>query len=143
VRFRFIQQKEKSMSVSTMDRYSGPLGRSGWGRKDEEYCADFCLIAKRVLPPVEYGVFRFHFLLGADWRLCTKRLGMDRGQFFHSVYRLENQLGRVFRELQPYGLYPLDEYFGTGMRDVARLIVPALVEFPRPRRFDPPLRRVA
>jgi len=37
---------------------------------------------------------------------------MDRGTYFHSLYRLENRLGRVFAEVLPYPLYPLDEYFG-------------------------------
>jgi hypothetical protein len=27
------------------------------------------------------------------------------------VYRIEQKLGRVFRELEPYSLFPLDEYF--------------------------------
>jgi hypothetical protein len=27
------------------------------------------------------------------------------------VYRIEAKLGKVFRELQPYSLYPIDEYF--------------------------------
>ena len=36
---------------------------------------------------------------------------MDRGNFFHSVYRIEQRLGRMFRELQPYLLFPLDDYF--------------------------------
>ena len=26
---------------------------------------------------------------------------MDRGNFFHSVYRIEQKLGKVFRELHP------------------------------------------
>ena len=59
----------------------------------------------------EHRVFKFHFLLGADWKLCCRRLNMDRGNFFHMVYRIEQRLGRVFRELEPYGLFPLDEYF--------------------------------
>ena len=37
---------------------------------------------------------------------------MDRGNFFHEVYRIEHRLGRVFATLQPYPLYPLTEYFG-------------------------------
>jgi hypothetical protein len=36
---------------------------------------------------------------------------MDRGNFFHSVYRIEQKLGRMFRELKPYPLFPLDDYF--------------------------------
>jgi hypothetical protein len=73
--------------------------------------ADFVLIARRTLSEFEYRLFRYHFLLGADWKLCSRRLGIDRGNFFHAVYRIEQKLGRVFRELEPYSLFPLDEYF--------------------------------
>ncbi len=110
-RFRHCATKEKHMSRATLEFISGPSGRFSWGRKDEEYVADFCLVSRRTLDDFEYKVFKFHFLLGADWRLCTRRLGIDRGNFFHAVYRIEQKLGRVFRELQPYGLFPLDEYF--------------------------------
>jgi hypothetical protein len=41
---------------------------------------------------------------------------MDRGAFFHAVYRIEQRLGRVFAELEPYALYPLSEYFGGMIR---------------------------
>ena len=44
---------------------------------------------------------------------------MDRGNFFHAVYRVKQKLGKVFRELQPYGLYPLNEYF-HGPRQMPR-----------------------
>jgi hypothetical protein len=86
-------------------------GRMTYGRKNEEYLADFYLISRRSLNKTEYDVFRYHFLLGADWKLCCWRLKMDRGTFFHTIYRIEQRLGRIFRELEPYGLYPLDEYF--------------------------------
>jgi hypothetical protein len=79
--------------------------------KNEEYIADFCLVSRRHLTPAEWEVFRYHFLLGADSALCVRKLKIDRGQFFHMVYRIEAKLGKVFRELQPYSLYPLDEYF--------------------------------
>jgi hypothetical protein len=85
--------------------------RITWGRKDEEYCADFHVVSKKTLTPVEWQIFTYHYLLGAEWNLCCRRLGLDRGNFFHSVYRIEAKLGRVFRELQPFGLFPLDEYF--------------------------------
>jgi hypothetical protein len=83
----------------------------GWGRKDEEYVADFCLIAKRTLTEEEYKIFRYHFLLGADYNLCCRKLQMDRGLFFHAVYRIKRKLGKAFRETEPYPLYPLEEYF--------------------------------
>jgi hypothetical protein len=50
--------------------------------------------------------------MGAEWRLCCRRLKIDKGNFFHMVYRIEQRLGRVYRELEPYALFPLDEYFG-------------------------------
>lgn len=75
--------------------------------------ADFILVSRRFLSGQEYDIFRFHFLLGADWKLCCRRLRMERGDFFHSVYRIQGKLGKVFRELEPYALFPLDEYFTT------------------------------
>lgn len=91
-------------------------GNYCWGMKDEEYMADFCLVSRRALEATEYQLFRFHFLLGADWKLCCRRLNMDRGSYFHRLYRIEQKLGRVFRELRPHALFPLDEYFGGTVR---------------------------
>lgn len=74
--------------------------------------ADFCLVSRRVLDDFDHKVFRFHFVLGADWRLCCRQMRIDRGTFFHTIYNIEQQLGRSFAELKPYPLYPLAEYFG-------------------------------
>lgn len=81
---------------------------------NEEYSADFVLVAKRVLAGNEQqlAIFKFHFLMGASWEACCRRLQISRGEFFHEVYRLEEKLGRAFRELEPYRLFPVDEYFG-------------------------------
>ncbi|MCC7176583.1 MAG: hypothetical protein IT159_15425 [Bryobacterales bacterium] len=103
------------MSKASPELIAGREGKMVWGRKDEEYVADFCLVSRRTLDEFEHRIFKYHFLLGADWKLCTRKLGIDRGNFFHAVYRIEQKLGRVFRELEPYGLFPLDEYF-RGMR---------------------------
>ncbi len=116
-RFRYCAGKEKQITKVTWQFCEG--GRGGgrtWGRRDEEYIADFCLVTQRTLNPFEYKIFRFHFLLGADWRLCCRQLEIDRGTFFHTVYRLQQKLGKVFRELEPYALFPLDEYFGGTIR---------------------------
>ena len=111
-----------------MEPHRGKQRASTRGRKDEEFVADFCLVARRALSDCEHKLFRYHFLLGADWKLCTRKLGIDRGTFFHRVYRIEQKLGRVFRELEPYGLFPLDEYFHgpsrLGGRRIPRLAVP-------------------
>jgi hypothetical protein len=111
--------------------------RQAWGRKDEEYVADFILIARRTLTPEEYKVFNYHFLLGADWRLCTRKLKMDRGTFFHAVYRVQQILGRTFRELEPFGLYPLDEYFCTTINTAEPVRMPPPDRTRRP--LQPPV----
>lgn len=87
--------------------------RISYGRKNEEYCADFLLLAKRALTPAQWKLFRLHKLLGADWQLCTRQLQMSRGNFFHEVYRIEQKLGRAFAETEPFALFPLAAYFGS------------------------------
>jgi hypothetical protein len=68
------------------------------------------------LGELEHRVLRYYFLLGADWKLCARQLKIDRGTFFHTVYRIEEKLGRTFAELEPYPLFPLDDYFGGPMK---------------------------
>jgi hypothetical protein len=114
-RFRHCANKEKYLSRISLDFIPGRDRSFSWGRKDEEYMADFILVSRRILDEFHYRLFRFHFLLGADWKLCCRRLNIDRGNFFHAIYRIEQDLGLIFRELEPYGLFPLDEYFhGAG-----------------------------
>ena len=107
-----------------MENLPGNDRKGGWGRKQEEFMADFCLVSKRALDEDEYRLFPYHFLLGADWRLCCQKLSMDRGTFFHSVYRIQEKLGRIFRELEPYGLYPLTDYFHGPAKRSASCLVP-------------------
>jgi hypothetical protein len=115
-RFRDCAANAAHASTVSLEFCRGKEGRRTYSRKKEEYIADFCLVSRRVLDEQDYRLFRFHFLLGADWKLCCWRLHMDRGNFFHAVYRIEQQLGRTFAELEPYALYPLDEYFGNSWR---------------------------
>jgi hypothetical protein len=108
--------KEKYLSKVSLEIHSGPNRRGTWGRKEEEYIADFLKVSKRALDPEEYRIFKFRFLLGADWKLACRQLKMDRGTFFHLVYRIEQKLGKTFAELEPYSLYPIQEYLHTPFR---------------------------
>lgn len=108
-RFRTCVASQSRTGTVTWD-FGRRRGRS-FGRRAEEYMADFCIVSKRTLGEFEYKLFQLHFICGADWKLCTRILSVDRGTFFHSVYRVEQRLGRAFFELEPYALYPLDEYF--------------------------------
>lgn len=115
-RFRVCATQDKYIAHAHLEVIYGSHSSYNWGRKDEEYVADFCLVSRRVLNDAEHRIFRYHFLLGADWRLCCRKLRMDRGNFFHMLYRIEAKLGRVYRELKPYGLYPLRDYFENSSR---------------------------
>jgi len=126
-RFRECVAKGTYNSSVSLEFCRGREGRRTYSRKREEYMADFCLVSKRTLDETEYRVFRFHFLLGANWKLCCRQLNMDRGTFFHLVYRVEQKLGRTFSELEPYPLYPLADYFsGSVLRGPAVAVVSAL-----------------
>jgi hypothetical protein len=146
-RFRKCASKEKYISRVSLEANPGRVRKCTWGLKNEEYIADFCLVSRRVLDDQQYRLFKFHFLLGADWKLCCRRLNLDRGEFFHEVYRIQQKLGRAFRELEPYSLYPVDEYFNGTTREKTEATVPFPVETeksPRAKRvLQFPVRRAA
>lgn len=146
-RFRESMRKEKFISKVSLESIQGCDGSGVWTRKDEEYIADFTLVSRRILAEQEYQVFKYHFLLGADWRLCTRKLKMERAAFFRLVYRIEEKLGRVYRELEPYALYPLNEYFSgcSGETTTTRYTVDKVVPIRPPLRKPThrPVRRAA
>lgn len=113
-RFQSCANDHGQMGRVIHDRAAARKGKHQYSMKSQEFVADFLLIAKRVLGETSeaYKLFKFHFLLGADWRLCSRKLGIDRGEFFHEVYRVQQKLGRAYAEVAPYALFPLDEYFG-------------------------------
>ncbi|MBI5085588.1 MAG: hypothetical protein HZB13_13430 [Acidobacteria bacterium] len=146
-RFRYCIFRERNVSRATLEQTHMGGRRITWGRKDEEYLADFYLVSRRSLGHMEWRVFCYHYLLGADWKLCAKRLGLDRGTFFHVVYRLQHRLGRVFKELQPYALFPIDEYFQGRTHNTAEEGGPIkVVPFRKgslSRRLQVPIRKAA
>ncbi|MFL6464752.1 MAG: hypothetical protein ACJ73N_10135 [Bryobacteraceae bacterium] len=72
---------------------------------------------------------------------------MERGAFFHEAYRIEQKLGRTFRELKPFSLFPLDEYFNSTGRQESKQVLPFPVETETAKSLKPiasfPVRRVA
>lgn len=127
-RFRQCASREKYMSRVSFDSNPGRERRATWGLKNEEFMADFVLISKRILNEAEYRIFKFHFLLGADWKLCCRKLNMDRGSFFHDVYRVQQKLGQAFREVEPYALFPVDEYFNSTPRTRTAALYPVQID---------------
>ena len=139
-RFQQCVAAQHRIGAVSLEHSGGKDTRKTYGRKNEEYIADFCNLSKRYLTTTEYKLFSSHFLLGADWKLCCRQLGMSRGNFFHAVYRIEQKLGTVFATLEPYGLYPVCEYFGKGD---SRAEPCKLAHTKDSRILRPPLRKVA
>lgn len=111
--------QDKAVSKAKLEASARGGRRTTWGRKNEEYCADFILVSRRSLSEAEWRLFRFHFLLGADVHLCAKRMGVDRGTAYYLIYRIMERLGAIFMDLKPYALYPLDDYFnGSTLLDL-------------------------
>ena len=125
-RFRECAALSEHTGGVSLEVCRGKEGRRSYSRKREDYMCDFVLISRRVLSDFEHKIFRYHYLLGADWRLCCRQLKISRGDFFHAVYEIEQKLGRIFAELRPYSLYPLDEYFGGTVRRQITVPTPTL-----------------
>lgn len=80
--------------------------------RDSDFIADFELISKRTLAPDEWQIFKEVFLLGESYKDVSARHGIQRPSFFSRLQRIERKLGAAFIETTPYGLWPLNEYFG-------------------------------
>jgi hypothetical protein len=134
-RFREYAAQGARAGTVSLEHSQGPIGYRMYSRKQEEYMADFCIVSRRALSEQDYKLFRYVFLLGADWRLCVGKLGTDRGNFFHDIYRMEERLGRYYAEMTPYPLYPLDEYFGGAIRKESVRARTAALPAPRTPRL--------
>jgi hypothetical protein len=120
-KFRECTKRENYFTRASIRSSEGRTGLRHYALLDEEFIADFCLVARRTLnggvdtpDTLAYKIFKFHHLLGASRTMCAKRLGLgrlDRGEFYNEVYRIEARLGKVFAELEPYALFPVDTYF--------------------------------
>ena len=110
-RFVHCVNQEKYVNKVRLHTCGVTVGRRAYERAVEDYIADFTLVARRSLDEYHYRIFRYHYLLGADFRLCCARLDLKRGEFFNAVYAIQHKLGLVYSSLKPYALYPLADYF--------------------------------
>lgn len=111
-RYKEIEEGKSNIRSSTFKINSLNTHRIRcYSFKNLEYSADFVLVAKKSLKPIDYSIFEYFFLQERTWIYCSRKVGMHRGEFWHHVYRIEKILGTVFRSLRPFPLYPVDEYF--------------------------------
>lgn len=117
--FRICLAKFHSMKHRTF--YSGvDWSRIGsksikrcYGRRCEEFSADFYVVAKRELSDFDWRLFKLHMIGERNSTECVPVLGCNKTFFYKAVYRIEEQMGKVYAELQPYRLFPLSEYFSS------------------------------
>jgi len=130
-RYRDVVEGEQFIAPLSLENAgTGPKGLVRIGRPHEELLADVCSVARRALDELEYAIFRYHYLLGADWKACSRRLGIARGECFHAFYRVESKAGRAFRITAPYPIYPVNGYFYGVVR--GRRIPATTVDEPAP-----------
>lgn len=100
----------------TYEKWMDSDGRTtaNYGLPREEFVADFELLAKRALTAAQQRILKLHIVGEVDSKVCVRLLGMDRGAFFHEVYRIQETLGWVFSELKPHPLFPVSQYFRSG-----------------------------
>jgi hypothetical protein len=121
-KYRYVQAMGWNLSRTEWQRVEPrrrESSRGVWGRRHAEFAADVCIVARRALNVRDGQIFRMHYLTGMDWYQCCRAVGLSRGEFFHSAYRIEERLGWAFASLRPYALFPLDEYFGGSAREAA------------------------
>lgn len=130
------QQCEEKISISSSaaERMQLPRRLGPWGRKNEEYLADFDLLVKHALTKPEYRVFRAYFYVGWPWDLCMREFNLDRGKFYRVIYKAEEKAGEAFLLTEPYGIYPLDEYFHSTRERRREEFTEK--EWPKPGRWD-------
>ncbi len=89
--------------------------------KRAEYAADFIMLARLVLAsrPIELAVFEAYHVDDQEWLVAVPRVNaslhlprpLNRGAFFHAVYREEGLLGKAILQTHPYSLFPPRSYF--------------------------------
>lgn len=125
----------------TLGKTGGPINRVRMF--ENHFAVDFEIIARRTLSQADYQLFRWVYLLGADWKLLRRTLktGMTESEFRHHCAWVEETLAHAFCETRPYALWPMDEY--NSRRKPGAPPVAALPAIPGQRYapLRPPLRR--
>ena len=96
----------------------------GW--RELEYRADLIAVARRTLVGRfshwvaarrfdDWDVFKKYHLQKRKWFECVPR--SEKGRFFRAVYRVEMLVGRACRQVRPYALYPIRDYFAGQLLD--------------------------
>lgn len=113
--YRRIRSRTLESTIG-LYRHGSTAGRGGmgWHRPQQSYVCDFELLARRVLTQQEMRLFWARVHRDQTARALAMELGWSVGATNHTTYRVETTLGQVYAETTPYGLWPLESYYGHG-----------------------------
>jgi hypothetical protein len=82
-------------------------------RPEEEFRADFWAVAHRALigRPALAETFDVYFAEERGARIAAAILGISTGVLFRRATDIKRLVGRAFRDVQPYPLFPSRQYF--------------------------------
>lgn len=96
--------------------YSSGVARKGshLSRPNEEFRADFELLAKRALKsqPVLLETFLLYHVACVETLQCCAELGVNQGTLYQRICRIKVECGRAFIGGGEDGIYPVCNYFG-------------------------------
>jgi hypothetical protein len=113
---RYQQLRERYGDLARRPRVRNGPGGLSFELRTVDFLADFDLLVADHMADREREIFALHFSGGADWKECCRRLGMDRGSFFHDLYRIERRIGRA---LLADGLAPWNYFAAWWIEDVS------------------------
>jgi hypothetical protein len=98
-------------------------GKFFYDFKREEFIVDFLNLSSRALrpsgkPSLRFEIFKNHFILNKQWKECCNKLNLERGLFFHELYRAEEELGYYFLINEPYSIFPIGSYYNRSTNSV-------------------------
>lgn len=111
--------QEGNISQVSYIQSAHSINRRSYGMPVSEFRADFNLVVRRAiqkrfsnkfLADLHLKIFDLHLSRGFCWYNVAQLVGLDRGNFFHCVYRIKMVAGRAFVEGR-VPLYPINEYF--------------------------------
>lgn len=85
-----------------------------------EFRSDFERVAKKAVEPLGWPhpeILRLYFFGRMRRQEAATKLGIDRVNFFHAVYRLQKVAGKALRKA---GVFPIDEYLSPPNTDGRR-----------------------
>lgn len=124
---RYEDNAARQMNLGACSTWNGRF----YERKCEDFRADFVSVCRTALKrhatkqmsnvDAPMKVFEVYLLAGLDvdlgaemtWRPACRKLKIDKGTFFHALYRAMEICGRALREAEPFALHPCDAYFGA------------------------------